>query len=112
MANINELIKIEGILLRIDEMCKFDLTLNDSIKLMVFLDEIGKITDKYFFLQEEYCKTHNEEELKEYHGKLMSEDIDVNLDKYEEFIDMVVKCLKDEYTLVHIEKERFWKLKD
>jgi hypothetical protein len=95
MTTINELIKIEEKLLKLESKHKYEYTLNELIKSKKYLKEIGEITDLYFSVQYEYSQTINplDEELNDklikYQSFLSSGTIDVDISKYTEFINQL-----------------------
>lgn len=93
MARINDIIEIEGKLLRLRESHRNDLTLNQNIILSSLLRSIGEITDLYFSLQGDYYKLHGKEMLKEYHERLASEDIMYDTGPAEMFIESAMDTI-------------------
>lgn len=90
MVTIDYLMKLEKELLEINENKTFELSLNDYVTLQQLLDEIGKITNSYFYLQQEYFKKYGDEEkLKTYHDKLKNNEISYDVNKIEEFLKRI-----------------------
>ena len=89
------MIKIEEQLLKLESKHKYEYTLDELIKSKKYLKEIGEITDLYFSIQYEYSQTLNpfDEELNEklikYQTFLSSGTIDIDTDKYTEFINQL-----------------------
>ena len=89
------MIKIEEQLLKLETKHKYEYTLDELIKSKKYLKEIGEITDLYFSIQYEYSQTLNpfDEELNEklikYQTFLSSGTIDIDTDKYTEFINQL-----------------------
>lgn len=94
--NIQVLIDIEEILLKADNDIKFTYSLDELIKSEKYLKEIGFITDLYFKAQLDFSKINtNEQALKEYHDKLISDEIDVDVSNYITFIMSIGSRLRD-----------------
>lgn len=108
MTNINEIIKIEEMLLKIDNSCKFNLTLYQNIRLSDYLEKIGKMTNIYFELQNDYYKLNGEEMFKEYHNKLVSEELFIDIEPFKMFIDELSITLYDNELFKEIYLLRFW----
>ena len=95
MTNLNELVKIEELLLKYEEKEKFIIDFNEYIKLEKILDEIGYITDKYFSLLKEYNEKLDKQDLNldaqmrimnNFIEKSLNSEIDYNIDNVKEFI--------------------------
>lgn len=95
MTNLNELVKIEELLLKYEEKEKFIIDFNEYIKLEKFLDEIGYITDKYFSLLKEYNEKLDKQDLNldaqirimnNFIEKSLNSEIDYNIDNVKEFM--------------------------
>ena len=87
MAKINDLMKIEKSLLEINANHKFELPFDDFITLTDMLEDIGRITNYYFYLQEGfYDKYKDNDKLKEYHKRLENDDLSYNTDSANEFL--------------------------
>ena len=95
MTNLNELVKIEELLLKYEEKEKFIIDFNEYIKLEKFLDEIGYITDKYFSLLKEYSEKLDKQDLNldsqmrimnNFIEKSLNSEIDYNIDNVKEFM--------------------------
>jgi hypothetical protein len=95
MTTINELIKIEEKLLKLESKHKYEYTLDELIKSKKYLKEIGEITDLYFSVQYEYSQTLNpldenlNEKLVNYQVFLSNGSIDIDVSKYTEFINQL-----------------------
>lgn len=106
---ITEIMTIERLLLEIETRDKFNLSFNDSLKLYNFLREIGEITNFFFFIQEEFSKKYQDDEkLKSFKSKIMSEKIDFDISDYVSFIDHVLQTTDDEYIKTLILRNHFW----
>ena len=95
MTNLNELVKIEELLLKYEEKEKFIIDFNEYIKLEKFLDEIGYITDKYFSLLKEYSEKLDKQDLNldaqmrimnNFIEKSLNSEIDYSIDNVKEFM--------------------------
>lgn len=95
MTNLNELVKIEEILLKYEEKEKFIIDFNEYIKLEKFLDEIGYITDKYFSLLKAYSEKLDKQDLNldaqmrimnNFIEKSLNSEIDYSIDNVKEFM--------------------------
>ena len=90
MANvtINDLMKLEKELLMIKEEKMFELSITDYLKLETFLKDIGRITNTYFFLQNEFYKRYGDKDkLKEYHDRILNDEFEYNTKEITEFIE-------------------------
>lgn len=109
MIKIKELMIIERFLLEINNKIKFELSFNDNIKLYEYSKEIGRITNLYFLLQEEFHEKINDtEKLKEYHSKLLNEDIDFNYENVIKFIEKIYNETNNDELKNIVDKNRFW----
>ena len=94
--NIQTLIDIEEILLKADNDIKFTYSLDELIKSEKYLKEIGFITNLYFKAQLDFSKSNPDEQaLKEYHDKLISDDLNVDISDYITFITSIGGRLRD-----------------
>lgn len=85
---VNNLMKLEKQLLEINDKMMFELSIADYLKLETFLKEIGRITNTYFFLQNEFYKRYGDKEkLKEYHDRILNEEFEYNTKEVKEFIE-------------------------
>ena len=90
MCTITELMKLEKQLLELNANNRFELSFGDYITLQHFLKDIGRITNYYFYLQEEYFKGHGDKDkLKEYHDRLSNDEIPYDTKSVENFIEKV-----------------------
>ena len=106
---ITEVMTVEKLLLEIDSRLKFELSLNDALKLYNYLKEIGAITNFFFYIQDEFSRRYpDKDEVKAYNSKLMSEKIDFDLSGSEEFIDHVFEITDNEEFKDLVLKNRFW----
>lgn len=93
-VSIDKIIKIENILLQIEDKYKFKLEFNDLLKLKELISEIGKITELFFNIQIEFGEKYKDIELlKKYKEKLLNTKINFNVKKYIAFIDNIDKKL-------------------
>jgi hypothetical protein len=110
MVTINELMTIERFLLEIENRFKFDLSFDKTLKLYKLLKEIGRITNFFFLLQDEYYKKFNDsEKLKEYRNKLSGDRFEFDTDESIKFIDEIYDTTNDEEFKNIVLKNRFWK---
>lgn len=87
-VTVNELMKLEKSLLMLYTNHKFDLSFNDYLKIMRMLKEIGKVTDSFFLLQQEYYKANGDKDkLQEYHDRLINDKIEYNVEEIEGFLE-------------------------
>lgn len=73
---------------------KFELALNDLIKLKQYIKQVGDITDLFFKFQVEYANTvinnkDYEKLLINYHNKLENDEIDFDLSEINNFINKI-----------------------
>ena len=95
-VSIDKIMKIENILLQIEDKYKFKLEFNDLLKLKELILEIGKITELFFNIQIEFGEKYKDIELlKKYKEKLLNAKINFNVKKYIVFIDNIDKKLND-----------------
>jgi hypothetical protein len=93
-VSIDKIMKIENILLQIEDKYKFKLEFNDLLKLKELISEIGKITELFFNIQIEFGEKYKDIELlKNYKEKLLNAKINFNVKKYIAFIDNIDKKL-------------------
>ena len=93
-VSIDKIMKIENILLQIEDKYKFKLEFNDLLKLKELISEIGKITELFFNIQIEFGEKYKDIELlKKYKEKLLNAKINFNVKKYIVFIDNIDKKL-------------------
>ena len=95
MPKIIELMEAEKKLLQLKS--DLFLSLNDTVKLKTFLDEIGKYTNTFFARCSEYYETVKdlddaENLLEHYKSRMMSEELDADLCEVNDFLDK--KCPK------------------
>lgn len=109
MITVKNLMTLERFLLEIDNRFKFQLRFAEVIELNKFLEEVGKITDIFFSLQDEHFKKFNDSEaLSEYHDKLMNDVVMINTAKMIKFVkDISNRYYDDEFADI-ITKNKFW----
>lgn len=94
---VRNLMEVEKQLLMIENSDKkFDLNLNELLKLKKYEKQVGEITDLFFKSQVEYAnkviKHENYERLlTEYHDKLENGEIDFDLSEINDFINKLNK---------------------
>lgn len=101
MTTIKEIMDIEEVLLKADNDLRYTYSLDELIKSEKYLKELGAITNLFFAVQIEYGKMNdsNDEQYKQklvdYHNKLISDEIDIDLEKYVVFIKKILNRLSD-----------------
>ncbi len=81
--------------MKLESKHKYEYTLDELIKSKKYLKEIGEITDLYFSVQYEYSQTLNpldenlNDKLTSYQVFLSNGSIDINVNKYTEFISQL-----------------------
>lgn len=102
MTTIKTLINIEDILLNADSDFRYEYSLGDLILSEKYLKEIGAITSLFFSVQLEYSKINepnneeNKQKLVDYHNKLISDPVLIDITDYLTFIDKLKPRLTDE----------------
>lgn len=111
MTTIKKLMTIEEILLKADNDYRYSYTLDELIKSEKYIKEIGEITNLFFTVQIEYSKVCNakdneyKQNLVNYHNKLISNQIDIDITKYIDFLtSMKNKYPQDKDYIKTIEK--------
>ena len=105
MTKIKKLIDIENILLKLESKYKFNYTLDELIKNYEYLKEIGSITNLFFSVQCEYSNTLNQSDkdfvnkIQNYQESLSSDEIDINITKYINFIIQLKNKVSDDELL-------------
>ena len=109
MITVKDLITLERLLLEIDSRFKFQLKFAEVIELNKFIEEIGKITDLFFSLQEEYYKKFGDNgSLSVYHDRLMDDKVKINTSKMIAFVkDICNRFVDDEFGEIVV-KNQFW----
>ena len=100
---------VERLLLEIENKFKFDMSFDDVRILYQHLKDIGRITNLFFALQEEYYdKFKDKDKLKEYHDKLLNEDINIDITDAAKFIEWIANTNLDNDFRDVVEKNKFW----
>lgn len=92
---------IEEVLLKADNDLRYTYSMDELIKSENLIKELGLMTDLFFSVQIEYAKLNNEEDeqykqkLVDYHNKLISDEIDIDIEKYAEFIFHISSRIAD-----------------
>ena len=109
MITVGNLMILERFLLEIENRFKFDLKLGEAVELYQYLKEIGKITNLFFLLQQEYFRKYGDKEkLEEYHNRLMNDNVKINTHKMIELVkEMSERCDDDEFKEI-VAKNKFW----
>lgn len=109
MITVKNLMTLERFLLEIENRFKFQLRFAEVIELYSFLKEVGKITNLFFILQEQHAEKYKDKEaLKEYHDKLINDNVNLNVTKMVEFVKDVSNRFYDEEFADIITKNQFW----
>ena len=109
MITIKKLMIIERILLEINAKYKFELEFNTAHKLYEYLNEIGKITNYSFLIQDEFNrKVVNRDEKVEYHNKILNSEVDYDWTKAASFIGELMEELKNEEVNELVNNLKFW----
>ena len=109
MITVKNLMTLERFLLEIENRFKFQLRFAEVIELYSFLKEVGKITNLFFILQEQHAEKYKDKEaLKEYHDKLINDNVNLNVTKMVEFVKDVSNMFYDEEFADIITKNQFW----
>lgn len=101
MITIKTLMDIEDVLLRADNDIRYSYSMNEAIKSEKYLKEIGEITNLFLSLQIEYGKVNDtkdeeyKQKLVDYHNKLISDEIDIDITSYLSFIKEIEERIKD-----------------
>ena len=109
MITVKNLMTLERFLLEIENRFKFQLRFAEVIELYSFLKEVGKITNLFFILQEQHAEKYKDKEaLKEYHDKLINDNVNLNVTKMVEFVkDVSNRFYYEEFADI-ITKNQFW----
>lgn len=109
MITVKNLMILERLLLEIESRFKFQLRFAEVIELNGFIEEIGKVTDLFFTLQEEhYRKFSDNDALSEYHEKLMNDKVKMDTSKIIAFVKDISNRFYDEEFADIITKNQFW----
>lgn len=109
MITVRNLMTLERFLLEIENRFKFQLRFAEVIELYGFLKEVGKITNLFFMLQEEHAKKFGDKEaLREYHNKLIDDEVSINTSKMVAFVKDISNRFYDEEFADIITKNQFW----
>ena len=109
MTKVSELMTIERLLLEIENRFKFSLSFENVRLLYDYLKTVGKVTNLFFMLQEDYYnRFKDKEKLKEYHEKLLSDKVNLNVSKMIRFIDWMDETTDDEEFKNLVVKNKFW----
>lgn len=110
MVTVNEIMVLERLLLEIEERFKFKMSLSDVSELYEHLKNVGKITNLFFGLQDNYYKRYkNSERLKKYHDRLINGKVKFETEGITEFIDAVASSFVDDEFYELVKKNKFWK---
>ncbi len=108
MVTIKTLMDIEEILLKADSDLRFSYSMDELIKSERYLKELGEMTNVFLAVQIEYGKineTNYKQKLVDYHNKLISDEINVDISKY---IDFIKNSIKDK---ISSDKDYYEKIK-
>ena len=106
---LKDLMSLERLLLEIDVKYKFELSFKDALKLYEYLKEVGKITNYFFLIQDEFHKKYNDiDKLKEYHNKIMVDEVEFDYKEIVDFIDNILASYGDEEFQKLLSTVKFW----
>ena len=109
MITVRNLMTLERFLLEIENRFKFQLRFAEVIELYGFLKEVGKITNLFFLIQQQFQEKYADNEaLKEYHDKLIDDEVNLNASKMIAFVKDVSNRFYDEEFADIITKNQFW----
>lgn len=109
MIKLKELMILERFLLEIETRFKFELKFEEIVELYAFLKEVGRITNLFFMLQEQhYNAFKDKDKLKEYHDRLLDENVNVNTVKMIGLVKDVCKRFNDDEFKEIVTKNKFW----
>jgi hypothetical protein len=109
MITVEKLMIVERFLLEIENRFKFDLSFENVRVLYDYLKDVGRVTNLFFKLQEEYYnKFKDKDKLKEYHNKLMKEETHLDVSKIVRYIDWITDTVEDEEFKNIVAKNKFW----
>lgn len=93
---VKELIKVEETLLKFEMNHKFDVEFNTYLMLEKYIEIIGKITDKYFLLIDDYNKEKlssddmtfetKKEKLEMFNEKILNSNVNIIIDEIYDFM--------------------------
>jgi len=110
LVTVNELMTIERFLLEIDARLKFTLSFSDACKLYDYLKNVGRITNIYFELLEEfYRKYPDKDKVNGYKNKISGDKLEFNIEEVQKFVDDVFDTTEDEEFKNIVLKNRYWK---
>lgn len=90
MVKIENLISIEKQLLEIEDKHKFDITLDELIRLEEYTNKVGNITSIYFNVQFEFSRKFDDEnKLQKFHDKLTECELTFDCESILNFIAMI-----------------------
>ena len=109
MIKLKELMILERLLLEIETRFKFDLRFEEVAELYAFLKEVGRITNLFFMLQEQHYNVFKDKEkLKEYHDRLLNENVNINTVKMIGLVKDVCERFDDKEFKEIVAKNNFW----
>jgi hypothetical protein len=109
MIKLKDLMILERFLLEIETRFKFELKFEEVVELYAFLKEVGRVTNLFFMLQEQYYDAFKDKEkLKEYHDRLLNENVNMNTVKMIGLVKDVCDRFNDEDFREIVTKNNFW----
>jgi len=109
MITVRNLMTLERFLLEIENRFKFQLRFAEVIELYGFLKEVGKITNIFFLIQQQFQEKYADSEaLREYHNKLIDDEVNLNASKMIAFVKDISNRFYDEEFADIITKNQFW----
>lgn len=109
MIKLKDLMILERFLLEIETRFKFELKFEEVVELYTFLKEVGRVTNLFFILQEQYYGVFKDKEkLKEYHDRLLNENVNMNTVKMIGLVKDVYNRFDNEEFKDIVTKNKFW----
>ena len=109
VIKIKDLMSLEKILLMINSKYKFELSFANAYKLYLYLMDVGKITNYFFTIQDEFHSKYGDvEKLQEYHDKILQEEIAFEYRNIIKFIKEVQGSFEDNELNKVINDIKFW----
>ena len=109
MITVRNLMILERFLLEIDSRFKFSLKFGEVVELYKYLKEVGRITNLFFMLQEQYYEKHNDKEmLMKYRERIIDEEVKINTAKMVAFVKDIYERFGDNEFKEIVTKNKFW----
>lgn len=109
-VKMENLINLEGLLLKTYHEKKFKMPFNIAYRMRKVLDYIGDITSYMFKMQEEYFKQeHDLDKLTTYHDSVVNAEIDIEMGEIISFIEAYEGEMDEDGEFKkNIDKIKFW----